>query len=379
MPTDDRTIRDLSPQDLTEVLIRVGLIGILAYLCLGVFAPFANLLLWALILAIALYPLHQGLAARLGGRPGSAATLLVLVGMLLIGVPTIMLGSSFAGHVQDGYAALQEDKIAIKQPPESVAEWPVIGKRVYSGWSQAADDLPAYLKANKEQLANLSKRALATAASTAGGVLLFLGSLIAAGIIMAFGESGSQATRSICVRITDPERGPRLQSLCTATVRSVATGVIGVAFIQALLLGVGFMLAGIPAAGVLAVVVMLIGILQLPALIISLPAIAYLWWSGDASTTSNIVFSIYLLLAGMADNVLKPLLLGRGVDAPMPVILLGALGGMVSAGIIGLFVGAVLLAVGYKLFMEWVARSQVDAETASGSPQAPDQTAGTAD
>jgi predicted PurR-regulated permease PerM len=127
-----------------------------------------------------------------------------------------------------------------------------------------------------------------------------------------------------------------------------------VAFIQALLLGVGFIIADIPAAGVLAIIVMIIGILQLPALIISLPVVVYLWWLGDASTLINIFLSLYLVAAGMADNVLKPILLGRGVDAPMPVILLGALGGMVSSGIIGMFVGAVMLTVGYQIFMEWV-------------------------
>jgi predicted PurR-regulated permease PerM len=172
--------------------------------------------------------------------------------------------------------------------------------------------------------------------------------------MMTYGESGTQTLQRIFCRLTDPVTGPRLQSLSTATVRSVASGVIGVAFIQALLLGVGFIMAGIPAAGVLALVVMFLGIMQLPAALVSLPVIAYLWWSGDASTTSNIVYTIYLLVAGLADNVLKPLLLGRGVEAPMPVILLGALGGMVSGGIIGMFVGAVLLAVGYQVFMEWV-------------------------
>jgi predicted PurR-regulated permease PerM len=172
--------------------------------------------------------------------------------------------------------------------------------------------------------------------------------------MMAYGETGSQTMQRIFNRLTGPVTGPRLQDLSTATVRSVASGVIGVAFIQALLLGIGFIMAGIPAAGVLAFVVMLLGIMQMPAAIISLPAIAYLWWSGDASTTSNILYTIYLLLAGLADNVLKPLLLGRGVEAPMPVILIGALGGMVSGGIIGMFVGAVLLAVGYQVFMEWV-------------------------
>jgi predicted PurR-regulated permease PerM len=137
-------------------------------------------------------------------------------------------------------------------------------------------------------------------------------------------------------------------------VRSVAIGVIGVAFIQALLLGVGFIFAGVPGAGPLAIVVMVLGIVQLPATLVSIPVIIYLWVGGDASTTSNIIFTVYLLVAGLVDNVLKPMLLGRGVDVPMPIVLLGALGGMVSAGIIGLFIGAILLSVGYKIFMDWV-------------------------
>ena len=157
-----------------------------------------------------------------------------------------------------------------------------------------------------------------------------------------------------------------MHSLSALTVRSVAAGVIGVAFIQALILGVGFIFAGIPGAGFLAVIVLLIGILQLPALVISVPAIAYLWAGGDASATHNIIWTVYLLVGGAADNVLKPLLLGRGVDTPMPVILIGALGGMVSAGIVGLFVGAVLLAVGYEVFMDWVDSSKVESDQSGG-------------
>jgi predicted PurR-regulated permease PerM len=199
-----------------------------------------------------------------------------------------------------------------------------------------------------------SKKVLKMAASTAGGVLTFLMALIIAGIMMAWGESGSKAMRDIYVRFVGSVKGPRLQKLSVNTVRSVAIGVIGVAFIQALLLGVGFIFAGVPGAGPLAIVVMVLGILQLPATLVSIPVIIYLWVGGDASTTSNIIFSVYLLVAGLVDNVLKPLLLGRGVDVPMPIVLLGALGGMVSAGIIGLFIGAILLSVGYKIFMDWV-------------------------
>jgi predicted PurR-regulated permease PerM len=192
------------------------------------------------------------------------------------------------------------------------------------------------------------------AAGTMGAVLMFLGAWIIAGVMMAFGESGSAATGRIFSRLAGAVRGPRLHALSTATIRSVATGVIGVAFIQALLLGIGFVFAGVPAAGVLALIAMIVGIVQLPATLISLPVIGYLWWAGEASTSSNVIWSIYLVVAGLADNVLKPVLLGRGVDAPMPIVLIGALGGMVSAGIVGLFIGAVLLAVGYQIVMDWV-------------------------
>ena len=147
-----------------------------------------------------------------------------------------------------------------------------------------------------------------------------------------------------------------------ATVRSVATGVVGVAFIQALLLGLGFIFAGVPGAGVLAFVVLVLGIVQLPPTLVAVPVIIYLWMGGDASTASNIFFTIYLMLAGMSDNILKPMLLGRGVDVPMPIVLFGALGGMVSAGIIGLFIGAILLSVGYQLFMDWVAEASQNGE-----------------
>jgi len=372
LETNETVTRGLTPRDLMEVLVRIALIGLLVTLCFRVFAPFMNLMLWALILAIGLYPLQRGLARRLGDRHGRAATLLVVSGLLLMGVPTAMLGSSFASHVHDAYTAFENNQIEIKPPAPEVAKWPVIGKRVYSAWGSAAGDLPAYLKANKAQLEELARWGLSAAVNTAGSVVLFMGSLIVAGIIMAFGESGSHASRRILVSLVGPERGPRLQRLTTATIRSVATGVIGVAFIQALLLGIGFIAAGVPAAGVLAVVVMLIGILQLPALLVSLPVIAYLWWSGDSSTTANIAYTVYLLLAGAADNVLKPMLLGRGVDVPMPVILIGALGGMATGGIVGLFAGAVLLAVGYRVFMEWVDANQPVPDAQTGPTQVAD-------
>ena len=135
----------------------------------------------------------------------------------------------------------------------------------------------------------------------------------------------------------------------------MAQGVLGVAFIQAIVVGLVLMIAGVPFAGVLAMIVLVLGIAQVPALLVTLPVIGYIWVSGNYGTVAAVTYTVLLFLAGMLDNVLKPLMLGRGVDAPMPVILLGALGGMASSGILGMFVGATLLALGYQIFMWWVA------------------------
>ena len=346
--------------------VRLGLIVLLAVLCVRIVSPFIGLIVWALVLAITLYPLHQRLAGLLGGRQGTAATSLVVAGLLLIGVPTVMLGSSFAGHVQQLYADFENSALTIRPPNAGVAAWPIIGERLYSAWSDAAANLPLFVQDHRAMLDDLARGALSTARNTATALLLFLAALVVAGIIMAWGREGSATMHNIFCRLAGRGSGAALLKLNTLTVRSVAAGVVGVAFIQALILGIGFILAGLPAPGVLAMIVLIVGILQLPALLISLPAIAWLWANGDGSTAVNVVWTVYLLIGGMADNVLKPMLLGRGVDVPMPVILIGALGGMIWAGIIGLFVGAALLAVGYQVFMDWVADGSIDGGASPG-------------
>ncbi|MET0983956.1 MAG: AI-2E family transporter [Steroidobacteraceae bacterium] len=338
-----------------DVLIRAGLIAVMVVLCYRVFSPFLNLMIWAVILAVTLYPLHQMLARRMRGKQGLAATVLVILGSLVIVAPTALLVDSLGESVRVLVHGVQENTLEVPAPRESVKNWPVVGERVYSTWSAAHADFPAFVKRLQPKFGHLAQQALKVVASIGGGILLFLASFIVAGIVMAFGESGARAARAIFVRIAGEERGEALTSLSTATTRAVAQGVIGVAFIQATVIGLALILARVPFAGVLAIIALLLGIAQVPALIITLPAIGYIWSSGDYSTGMAVTHTVILLIAGMADNVLKPLMLGRGVDAPMPVILFGALGGMASAGIVGMFVGATLLAVGYQIFMSWVA------------------------
>jgi predicted PurR-regulated permease PerM len=340
---------------LMDVFIRAGLVLVMIILCYEIFAPFRPLMVWALILAITLYPAHQKLANKMGGKQGHAATVIVLAGILLIVTPTTVLVNSIGDSVHDLINGVRDNTLQIPLPSQAVAEWPVVGKMVYGVWSKAHDDLPAVVQSMQPKIGDLSKKAMVMVASIGGGIAMFLFSFIIAGIMMAFGESGAKSIRAIFDRVVGTARGGEFTALSTATIRAVAQGIIGVALIQAIIVGIILIIAGIPFPGGLSLIVLVLGIAQVPALIVTLPVIGYIWSSGDYTTVTAISYTVLLFIGGLADNVLKPLMLGRGVDAPMPVILLGALGGMATSGILGMFVGAALLALGYMIFMQWVA------------------------
>lgn len=338
---------------LLDVLIRAGLIAALVLYSYRVFQPFMGLMLWSVILAITLYPLHGMLKGKLGNRDGLTATLIVVavIGILLI--PVYMLGNSLTQSVQVAMQLVKEGGVHIPPPTDSIAQWPLIGEKLHAFWMEAATNLTGLVQKLAPYMKDVSLGLLSQIAGAGVGLLVFIGALLISGMIMAYGENGERSALKIATRISGPQRGRSIAQLCTATIRAVAQGVVGIAFIQMFLIGLGFVVYGLPGAGLLAMVVLIIGIMQLPATLITLPAIAYVLGT-DGASAGSITFVIYTFIAGMADNVLKPLLLGRGVDVPMPVILMGALGGMVTGGIIGLFLGPVILAVAYQLFWQWV-------------------------
>jgi predicted PurR-regulated permease PerM len=351
----ERDYEELSTR-LLDVLIRASLILVIVVLCYRIFSPFLSMMTWALILAVAIYPLHQGLARKMGGKQGLAATLIVVLGAVVIVVPSAILLSSLGDSVESLVRGVQTNTLQVPEPRPGVAEWPIVGKKLYNVWTRASSDLPALVQSMQPKVGELARSALRFVAGIGKQILLFLASFIIAGIIMAFGQEGSRESDAIFTRLFGPERAGEFSRLCSATIRAVAQGVIGIALIQAIIIGLVLLIAGVPLAGALALIVLVLGIAQIPALLVTVPAIAYLWMSGNYGVAAAVIYSIVLFVAGIADNFLKPLMLGRGVDAPMPVILLGALGGMATNGIIGLFIGATLLALGYQLFMSWVAR-----------------------
>jgi predicted PurR-regulated permease PerM len=337
-----------------DMFIKFGLIMGLGSFCFTVFSPFMNMMLWALILAVTLYPLHQRFAARLGGKQGRASTLLVMLGVLLIVAPTVAMLSSLGDSVSALVDKMDNNTLVIPAPSADIASIPLVGAKLHGIWSKASQDLPSLVNSYQPQLGDLAKQVVGMLASMGGGLLGFVVSFIVAGIMMAWGAAGAVSADRIAMRITDERKGLALTKLCTSTILAVAQGVIGVAFIQALLAGIVMSLAGIPAVGIFFILALILGIAQVPVILVTGPAIAYMWAAGDHGTVVNIIYSVLLIVAGMADNVLKPLLLGRGVDAPMPVVLLGALGGMATSGILGMFIGATLLSIGYRIFMAWV-------------------------
>ena len=361
----------MNSQEFVDSMIRVGMIAILVYWCHKVFQPFMNLMLWSLVLAVTLYPLHRRLTKRFNGKQAWAATVLVVISIACLVVPLVLLTDSLLTSAQAGLQTVKGDGIELPAPPASINDWPLIGERLYSFWNHAATDSAWAAQQLAPHLKDGVRNLMLQLVSIGTAVLLFIAALIIAGIIVVFGESGHRASIAIATRLTGPERGPRLVSLCTATIRAVAQGVVGIAFIQMVMIGMALVAVDFPGAGVLAIVVLLFGIAQLPVILITAPIIGYVLMN-DGFTMTTIIFSIWMLIGGLADNVLKPLLLGRGVDVPMPVVLFGALGGMVTGGVIGLFIGPVILAIGYQLFMAWVYRS-VDAPPSVPSQEIPPQ------
>lgn len=348
-PTSENTF----PRIMLDVLIRAGLLAVMVMFCVQILNPFFNLMLWAVILAVTLYPWQNKLRKRLGLSDGYTAALIVFIAIAILVAPTLLLGNSLMKSVQGAVAVIKSDSIHIPLPPDTLGTWPLIGKPLQTLWMSAATDLPNLIQKYIPEIKGISLSLLGTLGDFSMGFLIFIGALIIAGIVMAYGERGHFSAVHIVSRICGPAKGPKITDLCTATVRAVALGVIGIAFIQMLLVGAGLLLMGVPAAGLLALAVLLLGIMQLPATLITIPVIIFVMGTEGVST-ATIVFAIYLFVAGLVDNVLKPLLLGRGVNVPMPVVLIGALGGMVTGGIIGLFIGPVLLAVSYQLFWQWV-------------------------
>ena len=339
--------------------IQIGLLFLMAAWCIKIITPFLGILAWAAIIAVAVFPMHMKLARVLGDKEKLSVIIIVLIGLSILLVPTWSLTGSSIETAQNLAVSLEEGTASIPPPADKVADWPLIGKRVHKVWAEAATNLEDMLRNHADQVKAFSTWLLKAVAGTAKGILGFAVSIIIAGVLMLTADSSYQAFRRVGHRLSG-DQGADFTDLAVATIRSVAKGVLGVALIQTFLAAIGLLVMGVPGAGIWASIVLVLAIMQLPPILILGPIAAWVFSTADPVPAT--IFLVYCIIVSFSDGILKPIFLGRGVDVPMLVILLGAIGGMITSGIIGLFIGAVILALGYQLFQFWLTQDQDEGE-----------------
>ena len=340
-----------------DIFIKLALLGILIVWCFQLLHPFAGVVLWGIILALALAPIYHALNKLLNNKRKWTAAIFIVVGLLVLIVPSFWLLESSIEGARDFRDNLENGTLTVPPPSDKVKDWPVIGEKAYDKWEQASVNLEAFTSNNKDQITKITKTLLDHILGMGATILQFVLSTIIAGILLAT-KGTEDAAKKIFMRLLGPA-GEKVSELASRTVSSVTRGVLGVALIQALLVGIGFLLAGVPYAGIWALLVFMLALLQIPPLVIVVPVCIYLF--STMGTGAAILWTVYLVVAGISDNVFKPLLLAKGAPVPMLVILLGVIGGFMLSGFIGLFTGAIALSLGYKLFLMWLEEEQVKA------------------
>jgi predicted PurR-regulated permease PerM len=347
-----RTIRQLlAGEDEIQLVVRLALLALLVYWSFFLIRPFIPIITWSVVLAVALYPAFNWFSGLLGNRPKLAATILTVINLVIVIGPATWLGLGAVEGLRDFAAQLGAGTLAIPSPPVGVKDWPVIGSQIYTLWDQASTNLRTALREVAPHLKPLAGTMLGLAGDAGLGTLKFLVAVALTGFLFPAAPRLVAGTRRFLSRVV-AERSQDFLTLAGATIRSVAQGVIGIAVAQGLVIGVILKLADVPRAGLLAFAVMMLGILQIGSAVIVIPVVIWLWFT--KSFAAALLFTVLLLPASLADNVLKPIIMGRGLTTPAVVIFIGVIGGTLAHGIVGLFIGPIILAVAWELLTAWV-------------------------
>ena len=326
-------------------------LSLLIYFCFEIIKPFVTLFIWGTVLAITLYPLHKNFTKLLNGSKWVSAGLITIVMILLIVVPAIMLLLATIDEFKLLTKAYSEGQMQIPIPDERIKEWPLIGNKLYAYWSDASENITDFIGKNYESIKPVILKILSLFSSVGKGVLLLLGSFIIGGALMVYGKEAEQ-TANIFFKKLMGERGENAGISISSTVRNVAKGVIGVAIIQGILAGIGLFLANVPFAGIWVLLGVILSIVQIGIFPVSIGVVIYIWTTPD--TTTAILLTIWMVFVGIIDNIIRPFMIGIGAPVPMLVVFIGTIGGFIMSGFIGLFTGAIVLTLGYKLVTEWL-------------------------
>jgi predicted PurR-regulated permease PerM len=355
MSTESTEKAGLKYNPVIHYTLQLVALALLLMACYFILAPFITLMVWASVLAITLYPLQKKIANRLKGRNGWAASIITVLMLAIMIAPAVWLLLSTVKELKELAELYRAGQFHIPPPPDNVKGWPLIGSKVYDLWSAGNSNLSKLITEHADQVKVVSLKFLDLLASTGKGIVLFTLAVVASGVLLAYAKPSGEFVKTLFIKLMG-NMGAEMTGLAEITVRNVAKGILGVAFIQSMLAGVGFVLAGIPLAGLWIVVCLVLAIVQLGLLPVSVGVIIYIW--GHGSTTTAVLLTIWMIFVGVIDNVLKPIMLGKGAPVPMLVVFLGAIGGFMSSGFIGLFTGAIILSVGYKLLQTWLYTSK---------------------
>jgi len=349
----------IQPQDssIYDLTIRLLFLLFIVAWCGFIIYPFLNIMLWSLILAMALFPLHKMVSNKLGVKPKLASLLLIVFFAIIFLLPTTFLTVGLIHEVKALKASYNAGTLTIPMPNEKVKEWPIVGEHLFEKWEDASQNLAQTALTYQDQFKGIGKNLIKGMVSATGDMIQIGLAFIIAGIILAIDGVG-ESIRKFFRKIAG-ERGDEFADISLLTVGSVVKGVIGVALIQALFHGVLFLFAGIPFAGLLTILIFVLSLVQLPVILVTFPIGVYLF--AELSAPMATLWTVLFVVAGLSDNVLKPILLGKGASVPMLIIFIGVIGGFIFSGFIGLFTGAIVMTIGYKLLVSWI-NSGVNAE-----------------
>lgn len=331
--------------------VRLGVVVLFAYLSYTLVAPFILIVIWAAILTVALYPLYERLQALLGGHRRIAAFLITILCLGIIIGPLTAIALNFVEATQWLIVKLSTGSLHFPAPPQFVRDWPLVGERIFSAWVLAASNLAGTLDHLQPALIQAGKFILSKSAVIGLGLLSFMTSIIIAGFCFGHGSKLASGGDRFAERIAG-ERGLGFVRLAGATIRNVASGVIGVAVLQTFLAGLVLRFFAVPASGGLTFVILILCIIQIGPALVLLPVVIWSWTTQDF--TYALSLTLLLVPVAIIDNIMKPLLVSRGLSTPMLVIFMGVIGGTLAYGLIGLFLGPIVLSVFYDLLVAWV-------------------------
>lgn len=334
-----------------DISIKMIIVLLLVTWCALILFPFVTVLLWSIILSITLFPLFDGLTRILKGKKTLSAIIVSLGMLLVLLVPFVLLLTSVFEEAKLLGDAIRNNTLVVPPPNPKVADWPLVGTKLYEAWKALNENLESTILQYKDQIREVGGKIIRSLMSVASNVLMFSASIIIAGVFMATSPKGEKSSLQLSNKLIG-SMGAEFLSTIVGTIRNVAKGIIGVAFIQFALTGIVFLLAGVPFAGIWAIMVFVLALVQLPSTIVVLPVIIFIYSIKDPFPAT--MWAVALFLVGISDNILKPWLMGKGAPVPMLVIFLGAIGGFILSGFIGLFTGAIILSLGYKLGGLWL-------------------------